>query len=122
MTLPAFRAALFTSLGLFTPVLMAYLFTPPLIGWWHHPAPKAMFFSLLACLRNWRALSVYALTSLFLGLLLPAFIAGILEIIATGMGMLALLFWFLVLLIPIGFTSFYASTRDIFGLPETERD
>ena len=31
-----------------------YWFAPALAGWWKLPAPKAMFFSFYACLRNWR--------------------------------------------------------------------
>ncbi|MDR2689794.1 MAG: hypothetical protein LBB76_08575 [Azoarcus sp.] len=120
MELPAFRAALLISLGLLMPILMACWFTPPLIGWWHHAPAKAMFFSLLACLRNWRAFSVYALASFSLGLLLPVFIAGVLEILIPGMGVLALLLWILAWLIPVVFASFHASIRDIFGLPEND--
>jgi hypothetical protein len=46
---PALLAA---RLALSTPLLMAMWLAPPLVGWRHLPALKAMFYSFFACWRN----------------------------------------------------------------------
>ena len=45
-----------------TPLMMAYWFAPLLAGWGRVSAVKAMFFSFVACWRNWRAFFAYGLS------------------------------------------------------------
>jgi hypothetical protein len=42
-------------------ILLAYWFAPALAIWQNHSAPKALFYSFFAAMRNWRALMVYGL-------------------------------------------------------------
>jgi hypothetical protein len=116
---PVFQAALLAATALTTLALMAYWFAPPLAGWWKLSAPKAMFFSFVACLLNWRAFIVYSLGLVCFGIFVPILIIGVADLLFPGLGTVVLLV-FLSVAIPIVSASFYASTRDVFGLPEWE--
>ncbi len=67
---PGLATSLITATLLSTPIVMAYWFAPVLGGWYAVSAPKAMFFSFVACLRNWRPFLAFAIAMmLFYGLL-----------------------------------------------------
>lgn len=104
-------------LVLSTPVMMAYWFAPALAAWWKIPAPKAMFFSFYACLRNWRAFLAYAIALALFGAVLPGVVVGVLGLLSPTLGSLVALPLPLIIL-PIVFASFYTATRDVFGLPD----
>ena len=109
--------ALVVALLLSTPLMMAYWFAPMLAAWWQVPAPKAMFFSFYACLRNWRAFLAYSVGLLLFGGLLPGLLIGVLGMVSPSLATLASLPVPLVL-IPVLFASFYTNARDVFGLRE----
>lgn len=113
---PAFSMALLIALVLSTPVMMAYWFAPLLAGWWNLPAPKAMFFSFFACLRNWRPFFGYAVGLMLFAAVLPGLFIGTIALVSPILGRLLSLVVPLAL-IPILFGSFYANARDVFGLP-----
>lgn len=104
-------------LVLSTPVMMAYWFAPALAAWWKVPAPKAMFFSFHACLRNWRPFVAYSIALALFGAILPGVLVGVLGLLSPTLGSLAALPIPLIIL-PIVFASFYIATRDVFGLPD----
>ena len=109
---PAFTLALLVATIGSTPLIMAYWFAPLLAGWGRVPAAKALFFSFIACLRNWRAFLTYGI-----GLLVIALGAGllitILELVSPLLAMLPALA-FPVIFIPVIFSSFYANALDVF--------
>jgi uncharacterized membrane protein len=92
MVLPMLVAA-----ALFIPVLMALWFAPPLVVFNDQKAVQAIKLSFAACLKNILPFLWYSVVLLGLGI-----IASI----------PALLGW--IVLLPLIFTSFYASYRDIF--------
>jgi hypothetical protein len=49
------------ALVLLCPLIMAYWYAPVLAGWHGLSPAKALFFSFVACLRNWRPFLVYSL-------------------------------------------------------------
>lgn len=100
-----------------TPVMMAYWFAPALAAWWKIPAPKALFFSFYACLRNWRPFLAYAIGLAIFGAVLPGILIGALGLLSPTLGSLAALPIPLIIL-PVIFTTFYTATRDVFGLPD----
>ena len=73
-----FLLAVLLALLLYAPIIMAYWYAPVLVAWHDLPASKALFFSLVACLRNWRAFLVYALTVMVFGAMLPGLMVGLL--------------------------------------------
>lgn len=105
--------------ALYTPVLMMFWFAPPLAAWHGVGAVKALFFSFVACVMNWRALLVYGLVSL---LAIVALAYGLLAVVSLGSDgapravPLAFLLVVVILLLPTLFASFYASYRDVFGV------
>jgi hypothetical protein len=114
---PALALGLLVALGLSTPALMAYWFAPLLAGWWGLSAPKAMFFSFHACLRNWRPFLAYAIALLVFGGLLPGLLIGAVGLISPTLATLLSLPVPLVL-VPVVFASFYINAREVFGLPD----
>ncbi len=109
--------ALQAALALMVPLLMAFWFAPLLAAWDDLPALKALFFSFIACGRNWRAFLVYGAGVAFISAILPGIILGLfgafslslLKILAVALTM-PILFVFL----PSLFASFYVSYRDVF--------
>ncbi len=105
------------ALILFSPMMMAYWYAPVLVAWHDLPAGKALFFSFVACLRNWRAFLVYSAAVLVCGALIPGLALGLLSMaFADGAEMLSVVLTVLVMLVllPTLYASFYVSYRDVF--------
>ena len=96
-----------------TPLMMAYWFAPLLAGWGRISAAKAMFFSFVACSRNWRAFLAYAL-GLMLVVMVPSLLIGVLALVSPLIGQL-LSIALPAVFIPVVFASFYANASDVFG-------
>ena len=102
---------------LLIPVVLAFWFAPVLVAWHDLSAGKSLFFSLVACLRNWRAFLLYSLTAGVIGILLPRLLTGVLDA-GEGAGQLLstmLTVMLSLILLPTLYASFYVSYRDIFG-------
>jgi len=114
----ALPLAVFALLG--TPVMLAFWFSPALVGWHSVTVVKALFFSLAATLMNWRAFLAYGAAS-FLAAVLPALALEWL----SGLFGAAIDAWSAALpvalvLLPTYLASFYASYRDVFGYHSAE--
>ena len=66
------------ALVLLCPLIMAYWYAPVLAGWHGLSPAKALFFSFVACLRNWRPFLVYSLAIGVVATLVPGIVLGIL--------------------------------------------
>lgn len=103
-----------------TPVLMAFWFSPVLVAWNRLGPAQALFYSFFASLGNWRAFAMYGVTVASIAFGLSLGIAGLVPLLkGTAMkGLIALLPVALVMLnvvmLPVLFSSFYFSFRDIF--------
>ena len=105
------------ALVLLCPLIMAYWYAPVLAGWHGLSPAKALFFSFVACLRNWRAFLVYSLAIAVVGTLVPGLILGILAtLLPSGTALITVLVTVLIILVlaPTLFASFYVSYRDVF--------
>ncbi len=122
--------ALIGSCALYLPVMVAFWFAPPLVGWHRMSAPKAVFFSLFAALSNWRAMLWYGLALLAMWGLAAALLAFMVrmfgpEIGANGMSidsMRSILTLVMIVATPLGLAGFalqlityYTSYRDVFA-------
>ena len=58
----SFQAAMWLALLLYLPLSLLFWHAPALVHWHEVPPIKALFFSLVACLRNLGAFTVYGLT------------------------------------------------------------
>ena len=101
---------------LLIPVILAFWFAPVLVAWHDMPAGKSLFFSLVACLRNWRPFLLYSLSIGVIGVVVPRLIDGLLGG-GEGVGQLLptmLTVMVSLILLPTLYASFYISYRDIF--------
>ena len=102
---------------LYTPIMMAFWFAPPLAAWHSTGAAKALFFSFYACLVNWRAFLAYGAVTVAILVVLPFFALAFLIVISGGamqLSVTGLLLALVVVLLPTLLASFYASYRDVF--------
>jgi hypothetical protein len=101
--------------ALLIPVILAFWFAPVLAAWHDMSAGKSLFFSLVACLRNWRAFLLYGLSIGLICLFVPRLIHGLLG--AGGGDSLTAMATVTasLILLPTLYASFYVSYRDIFG-------
>jgi hypothetical protein len=113
-------AAVFGSFfALYVPTMMAFWFAPTLAAWHSSGIVKALFFSFMACLMNWRAFVAYgiAVTLLIFGMSAVAVTA--VRLFAPGMEAGRLALPLLIVVFPTILASYYASYRDIFA-PEPQ--
>ena len=109
-----FQTAMWVSTLLYLPLSALFWHAPALVHWHSQPAVKSIFFSLVACLGNWRAMGVYLLTwfgllgALSMGILLVATLADSAEIASV------LLLPLMLLSAAMFFTSSYFTFRDSF--------
>jgi hypothetical protein len=113
-----FLASLMIAATLYMPVMMLFWFSPTLVAWHSMPVPKALFFSLFACLVNWRAFTVYSVACALVLLVAPFVLLFVMMLASGGKlqpAAMAVLFPFVLSMMPTLFASFYASYRDIFA-------
>jgi hypothetical protein len=105
------------ALVLFAPLMMAYWYAPVLVAWHDLPVGKSLFFSFVACLRNWRAFLVYAVAVMVVGALVPGLLVGLFTVLFASVGevfSVALTAVIVFVLLPTLYASFYVSYRDVF--------
>jgi hypothetical protein len=96
------------------PMEIASWFAAPLIALRQQPLMKALFFSLVACLRNFGALLVYLVSVSICLIALPMLVAAQIGALFPALGSL-LLGPVLMVALPVFFAGFYCSAEDIFG-------
>ncbi len=118
-----FALALQVAAAVLVPFEMAFWFAPMLAAWNGCGPVKALFFSFVACWRNWRPFLVYALGVGALSVAVPAALLAATAAISlaaarflAGLLTVPLLFVFL----PTMFASFYVSYREVFVEPATD--
>lgn len=114
---PAFQVAMWVFIGLHLPLSLLFWHAPALVHWHGLPPLKSLFFSLVACLRNFWAYAIFGLMWL-----------GVLVLVVIGITMVAallgnpgwagnLLFPAILLMASMFFTSLYFTFRDSFEPP-----
>jgi len=113
-----FQSAMWTFIGLHLPLSLLFWHAPALVYWQNVPPLKAMFFSIVACFRNFWALTIFAM--LWMGVMVGMVV--LLTTLSTLLGSpnLAgtLLFPALMLVAAMFFTSLYFTYRDSFQPPD----
>lgn len=111
---------------LYLPMLASFWFAPALSAWRNLPALQALFYSLFATFRNWRAFLAYGVALLLLGLVC-SFALFLLALLMRGLlgnksqdAFLLVVLPVILTYVPTLFASFYASYRDIFPPPDAE--
>jgi hypothetical protein len=110
----AIDSATLVALVLHTPLFMMFWHAPALVHWHGVPPVKSLFFSLVACLRNFGAFSLYAIGWLVVFLVLGT-LFGVLGGVLGGPGMARAVMMPVALLLAAMFsTSMYFTFRDSF--------
>ena len=116
--LPGFQTAVWTALLLYMPLSALFWHAPALVFWHGVPAVKSVFFSMAACLANWKAMTLYMLcwTALYaaagLALMIAGGLLGGMEIV--GMALVPTMLMFTAMF----FCSAYFTYRDSFETSE----
>ncbi len=111
---PAFQAAMLVVVGLYAPLSLLFWHAPALVHWNQVPVLKSLFFSIVACFRNFLAFTVYGLawSAVFIG---AGLVVSLLGAALGGPALAALLVVPTALLMAaMFFTSVYFSYIDSF--------
>ena len=112
-----FQLALLTFLSLHLPLSLAFWHAPALVHWQQMPVLKSLFFSLVVCVRNFGAYTVFGVGWF---LVVSLVVLG-LSMIGLALGnpglVVQMLYPALLLLTAMFFTSLYFTYRDSFGAP-----
>ncbi len=113
-----FLAAMLFCLALYLPLSMMFWHAPALV-FWHGVAPvKSLFFSLMACIKNFWAFTVFTLGWLAL-FMVVGLLATSIAMALGGPGVAsAFMFPLALLLAAMFFTSIYFTFRDSFASPD----
>ncbi|MDR0577092.1 MAG: hypothetical protein LBI87_06060 [Candidatus Accumulibacter sp.] len=107
------------AVALLFPVNLVFGLAPVLTAWHDMPAGKSLFFSAVACLRNWRPFLLYLLALLFVMLAGGCALRLIGDLLGQGAGLLpvttALAAGILIFMPIVWHASFYIGYRDIFA-------
>lgn len=117
-----FMAAMWAFIGLHLPLSLMFWHAPALVYWQDLPAVKSMFFSIVACFRNFWALTVFAIVWMGVMVLMVLAITAV-STLAGNPGLAGvLLFPALMLVASMFFTSLYFTYRDSFEVdaPDAE--
>jgi hypothetical protein len=113
-----FQAAMWLTTILYIPLSMLFWHAPALVHWQGVPPAKSLFFSAIACWRNFGAFAVYLLA--WAGVFVAC--AMLMLLISSALGgndlSAAVLMPGALLMAAMFFTSVYFSVKDCFELPE----
>lgn len=111
---PEFQDAMWLSMLLYLPLSALFWHAPALVHWYGVPAIKSMFFSLVACLRNWRAFVVFGLVWIMVSVGTALIITLITGLLGNNDFASAALLPAMLMMAAMFFCSTYFSFRDCF--------
>jgi hypothetical protein len=103
--------------ALYAPVMMMFWFAPVLAAWHSTTVAKALFFSIMAFLMNWRAFLAYGLVTAVMIFALTALVVLGARMISPELPPASLALPMFIAVFPTLSGSYYASYRDIFAEP-----
>jgi hypothetical protein len=109
-----FQDAVMFSLVLYLPLSALFWHSPALVHWHMQPVAKSLFFSIVACISNWRAFAVFGLTWVLIFISTSLLLSLISMLTDDGQLSLMLLLPAMLMLSAMFFTSCYFSFRDCF--------
>ena len=109
-----FETAVLVALVLYMPMSMLFWHAPALVHWHGVPPVKSLFFSLVACLRNFGAFAVYNLSWMAVVIGLGMLVAIPASLLDNPENISLLMFPLTLLMAAMYFTSIYFSFQDCF--------
>jgi hypothetical protein len=109
-----FQSAMWLAMGLYLPLSLLFWHAPALVHWHGVPPLKSLFFSFVACLRNFGAMTVFALA--WMGVFMSVgMLIMVLSVLLGQPGLMGtLMFPLALLLAAMFFSSIYFTFRDSF--------
>lgn len=115
---PTFQGAMWVFIGLHLPLSLMFWHAPALVHWHGVPPLKSLFFSIVACFRNFWAYAVFGLTWLALLVLVVVCVTTLAALLGNPSLAGDILFPALLLIAAMFFTSLYFTFRDSFEPPD----
>lgn len=112
-----FQLASLIAMALYMPLSLLFWHAPALVHWHGIPPVKSLFFSMVACLRNFWAFTLYGAVWLGVFMGLGMVVTTIAALLGSADVVTALLFPLAMLMAAMFFTSIYFTFRDSFELP-----
>jgi hypothetical protein len=111
---PDFEMAVLLAMALYVPLSLLFWHAPALV-YWHGVAPiKSLFFSMVACLRNFWAFTVYSLVWLGAFIAMGMAVAIVAALLGSPEAVTGIMFPMAMLMAAMFFTSIYFSFSDCF--------
>nr|MDP2190679.1 BPSS1780 family membrane protein [Rhodoferax sp.] len=114
---PDFQTAMWVFIGLHLPLSLLFWHAPALVHWHGLPPLQSLFFSGVACLRNFRAFAIFGLMWLAVLVLVVIGVTTLATLLGSPGIAGDILFPVLLLLASMFFTSLYFTFRDSFEPP-----
>ena len=114
---PAFQAAMWVFIGLHLPLSLLFWHAPALVHWHGLPPLQSLFFSGVACLRNFWAFALFGMMWLAVLVLVVIVVTTVAALLGSPGIAGDLLFPVLLLVASMFFTSLYFTFRDSFEPP-----
>jgi hypothetical protein len=111
-------SAMLVAAALYGPVMMMFWFAPVLVAWHGVGVAKALFFSFLACVLNWRPFLTYGAVAVLMTVVAPSFALSALLLFTGGtlpVSLESFVYVLMLVMMPTLLASFYVSYRDVFG-------
>ena len=112
-----FMAAMWVFIGLHLPLSLLFWHAPALVHWHDMPPLKSLFFSVVACLRNFKAFIVFGLMWMAVMMVVVVSVTTVAALLGNPGLAGQLLFPVLMLIASMFFTSLYFTFRDSFEQP-----
>ena len=112
------QSAMWVFIGLHLPLSLLFWHAPALVHWHGISPAKSLFFSIVACLRNFWAMALFALTWLAVLVVVILVVTTVAALVGSAELAGTLLFPAMMLMVSMFFTSLYFTFRDSFELTE----
>ncbi len=109
-----FQLAMWVTLALYLPLSLLFWHAPALVHWHGITPVKSLFFSLLACYKNWAALTIYSMAWIGIFVAVMLLVTLIAALLGNPTFAALALFPVALLMLAIFFTSIYFTFRDSF--------
>jgi hypothetical protein len=99
------------------PVIAAFWFAPLLTAWDEITPMKSVFFSFVACWRNWRAFAIYSFAASIVAVIIPGLLlvtAGAISESLTNVFLITIKMVMIFVMAPILMASVFVSYQDVF--------
>jgi hypothetical protein len=114
---PDFQLAMWVAMGLYLPLSLLFWHAPALVHWHGVPPVKSLFFSAVACMRNFWAFTVFGLAWVAVFVVVGMVVTTLASIIGSPAVASVTMVPAALLMAAMFFTSLYFTYRDSFDAP-----